>query len=75
MVAKAAEPRAKCIVCKTNNRYSRGLCRRCGDDARIVIRSGERTEQELIDKGLLLPRKGVGRPISSQFRKKLAKVS
>jgi hypothetical protein len=64
---------AKCLNCP-NKAQARGCCMNCLHTAHRVIRSGERTEQELIDAGMILPTQKKGRPISSPFLKKLARV-
>lgn len=73
MVARKKYPRSeRCLTCP-NKAQSRGLCWNCYHAAHGVMNRGERTEQELIVAKLILPSKRVGRPISSPFRKMLAK--
>jgi hypothetical protein len=72
MVARA-KSKGKCLACP-NKAQSRGLCWNCLHAAHRVLKSGERTEQELQDAGLILAPKRTGRPIASPFLKKLAKV-
>ncbi len=70
MATKRKQRARKCLHCK-NKAVSRGCCRTCLETARAVIRSGEKSDQELVNAGLLLPMERMGRPISSPFRKKL----
>lgn len=65
---------SKCLNCP-NKAQSRGCCIGCLHAAHRVIKSGERTEQQLIDAGMILPSQRRGRPITSKFLTKLAKVS
>jgi hypothetical protein len=69
MVAQLKPVRGKCIVCKENNAVSRGLCRKDLDDANELMRRKAVTEQQLIDRGLMLPKKKMGRPRKSRRRK------
>lgn len=73
----ATKRKAKCIIrgC-TKDAYSRGLCPACLDAAYKVIRQRKATEQELIDRKLMLPRNARGRKRGDQktkFAKALAK--
>jgi hypothetical protein len=63
----------KCLNCPSKAQ-SRGCCWNCLHAAHATIKSGEKTEQQLIDLGMILPTKRSGRPITSKFKTKLAKV-
>ena len=66
--------KGKCLTCPSKAQ-SRGLCWGCLHAAHRVIKNSERTEQELIDAGLILASRRSGRPLDvSPFLKKLAKV-
>lgn len=65
---------SKCLVCKLNKVQSRGCCGGCGTTLRRLIDLGERTEQELIDKGLMLPRQKTGRPLGSKARQRIEAI-
>lgn len=72
---KPAPKRNRCLTC-SSRRQSRGLCWSCLREAHAAIRSGESTEQGLIDAGLILPKQKSGRSVAaSPWRRKLAKVS
>lgn len=72
---KLAPKRKRCLTCPSLEQ-SRGLCWNCLHAAHTSIRSGEKTEEQLIEAGLILPSKRSGRrPATSAWRKKLAKVS
>jgi hypothetical protein len=74
MEAKRKRRSAKCLNCP-NKVWSRGCCINCLHAAHRLIRSGEKSEQELIDLGMILPTQRRGRKIAaSPFLKKLAKV-
>lgn len=67
--------RKRCIApgCK-NIAQSRGLCWTCLAAAKARIRNGGRDEeQNLIDAGLMLPLKRLGRPPESALARALAK--
>lgn len=57
-----------CITCE-NKPQSRGLCFRCTAAASAAITRGETSDDELIENGLRLPRKRLGRPPESGFAK------
>jgi hypothetical protein len=64
----------KCLNCP-NKVSARGCCINCLHAAHRLIRIGEKTEQELIDAGVILPTRRRGRKIAmSPVLKKLAKV-
>jgi hypothetical protein len=64
----------KCLNCP-NKAFSRGCCPNCLHAAHRLIRTGEKTEQELIDLKMILPTQRRGRKISvSPFLNKLAKA-
>ncbi|HAN97713.1 MAG TPA: hypothetical protein DCQ98_09915 [Planctomycetaceae bacterium] len=65
-MAKVKVQADQCLCCE-RKRIARGLCSACYATALRVIRSGERTEQELIDRGLILPSKKIGRPRTNAF--------
>ncbi len=54
----------KCLRCK-RVQFARGLCRSCYEAARHLMRSGQKTEAQLLEKGLILPAKRMGRPKST----------
>lgn len=64
---------AKCLTCNSKAQ-SRGLCWSCLRDAHAVIRNGQRSEQQLIDGGLILPSQRPGRKISSPFMDRLSQA-
>lgn len=65
-----ATKRNKCIACNAKP-YSRGLCQACYTAARRVIETGERTEDQLIDAGMILARQRKGQKLGSAFRKRM----
>ena len=73
MVAHKKPRRAKCLQCP-NKAFSRGLCSTCLSAAHRLINSGQKTEQQLIDAGAMLPSKKSGRPRGSAYAKRLAKL-
>lgn len=68
--ARQHKTKGTCLCCK-NKVFSRGLCWACYGEARAVIRSGAKSEQQLIDHGVILPSKRPGRPAKSGFRRRL----
>lgn len=77
MVSKVESQRdqkPRCRTCKKRAAVSRGNCATCLSNAHNLIRSGERTEQELVDKGILLPAKKPGRPRNNAVRSRLEKI-
>lgn len=74
MVAKRkSRSGAKCLNCP-NKAQSRGCCWKCLHAVHRVVTSGERTEQEMIEAGVILPTQRRGRKIAmSPVLKKLAK--
>ena len=48
-----------CITCE-RTLYSRGLCQPCFATARRLIRLGQATEAELVERKLMLPKKSRG---------------
>ena len=69
-MARPKPKRSTCITC-SKKPVARGLCSTCRAAAKIAILRGEFTEKQLIDEGLLLPAKGVGRPSGNGFAKRL----
>lgn len=60
----------KCLAPECGrDREIRGLCTSCYHTANRMIRNGEATETELINKGLLLPANPGGRPASNPLRR------
>lgn len=45
----------KCLACKSPEVLTRGVCRKCYQNARNMISRGEAQERELIDAKLILP--------------------
>lgn len=66
-----------CLLDHDAQEYSRGLCQRCLEAARNAIARGEITEQELVNRGLMLPAKTRGRrsknPLAALIEKQRAK--
>lgn len=65
--------REECLTCD-NKAQTRGLCFTCRAAASAVVARGEKTEQELIDSGLMLPAKRKGRPAKSGFAKAMSSI-
>jgi len=57
-----------------NPPVARGLCQTCRAAAKAAIQRGEVTEDELIERGLLLPAVTAGRKPESAFAKQLERV-
>ncbi len=59
----------KCLIIKCEDEVqTRGLCAKCYSTARMMMASGKITEQELLDKGMILP----ARPkVESRFKAEL----
>lgn len=56
------KPARKCPWCRLRKLKSRGRCQLCLKDIWDQINAGEFTEQEAVDRGLLLPSGKPGRP-------------
>lgn len=54
--ARARRPRGKCLTCEGQAKW-RGLCIDCYNAAIGSIRRGKHSEEELIEKNLILPRR------------------
>lgn len=70
---RSARKRAEsglCITCD-NKPQTRGLCFRCNAAASAAITNGETTDQQLVEDGLRLPRKRLGRPAQSGMARAL----
>jgi hypothetical protein len=67
MVARKGK-RRKCS-CGTRAAVSRGKCARCLKAIWARIRSGELTEREAVDQGLLAPAQTPGRPLKRRLAK------
>lgn len=63
----------RCKVCP-NKDQTRGLCTNHRDDARAVIAAGLATDAELVEAGLMAPKKPLGRPAKKKRRQKTAPV-
>lgn len=70
-MAGSRRKRAKppCIVCGDVH-HARGLCRNCYQNATYAIRTGKATEAELIEAGLMLPKR---QGPESDFRSELVR--
>lgn len=76
MAIKSASVRTrrKCINCHKRKIRSRGNCQACLRLVHLYIDTGQYTEQELIDKGMLLRAKKPGRPASNEVLRRLEKA-
>ena len=63
----------RCLTCTRPARV-RGLCPACRSAAWRAVAGGSATEMELMDHGLLLPRKSGGRPPKCGFAEQLARL-
>lgn len=72
-MAKKKKNTTRCLTC-TNLAQSRGLCWTCLRSANAAIESGKITEEEAFRRKMILPRRSPGRPATSGFNKKLAKL-
>jgi hypothetical protein len=63
-----ARKRRTCLVCD-NKDQTRGLCLTHRDDAKALIDAGLVTDAELVEAGLMLPKKPLGRPAAKRRRK------
>lgn len=61
-----------CLHC-SRDAFSRDVCQGCLRTARIAIESGRETDESLVAKKFLAPRKKAGRLSESGLAKKLAK--
>jgi hypothetical protein len=57
---KATKAKDKCLICRDNKPYSRGACQSCLADVRELVRIGQTSDDDLVRKGLLEPKKRVG---------------
>ena len=66
----------RCIVpgC-TNERFSRGVCQSCLREARMKIRLGETTDEQLVAANLLLPMERAGRKKKNALAKALEQAA
>lgn len=63
----------KCKTCPNTKIAGRGLCHRCYIAALATIDRGEATDEELVAKGFMDPRKRSGRPAKSGFAQAFSK--
>lgn len=76
MAIKKAAAESKCLICKIRKTWSRGICQPCNRDVQELVRIEKVTEDDLMNRGLLLPSKTPGRKIKpSPLLTKLAKVN
>lgn len=73
-MAISARKKARCIVKGCSKEVaSRGLCAACRSAAARMIENGETTEEELIERGLMLPNRQGHRPDPAAIRVALEK--
>ena len=73
--AKSPPEKPKCVNCRRRVAVSRRCCGTCLRNVHRMIETGELTESDAIDKGLIGPRKKTGRPLGNAVRSRLARMS